>query len=241
MRSHGKYHTKTAPLQRPRRLRLTLNHDMNHNLLDPIRAFLITSDRLLFTGLQTALSQVMALTYGTGQDHRAIQQVMPQVIFLDVNFHGSVAALIPKARDIVPHAKILLLAGWTDMELIREVYLLGVEGIALKTQPPEVLLALVKSLISPIGGETMKPYESSMPKPYRAAWPTSLTPREQDIVQLVTQGLSNKEIADHLRVSPITVRHHLTSIFSKFGVANRQKLVIMAHQQGMMPPISLWE
>ncbi len=206
---------------------------MNHNLLDPIKAFLITSDRLLGTGLQTALSQVMALTYGTGQDHRAIRQVMPQVIILDVNFHGSVAALIPKARDIVPHAKILLLAGWTDMALIREVYLLGVEGIALKTQPPAVLLALVKSLISlPIGGETMKPYESSMPKPDRASWPTSLTPREQDIVQLVTQGLSNKEIADHLRVSPITVRHHLTSIFSKVGVANRQNLVIAAHQQG---------
>jgi DNA-binding NarL/FixJ family response regulator len=49
---------------------------------------------------------------------------------------------------------------------------------------------------------------------------------------LVGQGLSNKDIADRLCISAITVRHHLTSIFDKVGVSNRQKLLIHAHGLG---------
>jgi DNA-binding NarL/FixJ family response regulator len=61
-------------------------------------------------------------------------------------------------------------------------------------------------------------------------WPEALTARERKIIDLVEQGLSNKEIADKLSISDSTVRHHLTSIFDKVGVPNRQKLLVHAHQ-----------
>ena len=72
------------------------------------------------------------------------------------------------------------------------------------------------------------------PAPAPSSWPQGLTEREREIVQLIGQGLSNKDIADRLCISSITVRHHLTNIFDKLGVSNRQKLLLRAHQQGLV-------
>ena len=66
--------------------------------------------------------------------------------------------------------------------------------------------------------------------PQLPAWPEALTEREREIIRLVGQGLSNKDIAYKLSISDSTVRHHMTSIFDKVGVPNRQKLLIHAHQ-----------
>jgi DNA-binding NarL/FixJ family response regulator len=64
--------------------------------------------------------------------------------------------------------------------------------------------------------------------------PAGLTEREREVIVLIGQGLSNKDIADRLCISVITVRHHLTSIFDKLGVSTRQKLLIRAHQYGLV-------
>ena len=65
-------------------------------------------------------------------------------------------------------------------------------------------------------------------------WPSALTERERAVIVLSGQGLSNKDIANRLCISGITVRHHLTSIFDKLGVTSRQKLLIRAHQYGLV-------
>lgn len=62
----------------------------------------------------------------------------------------------------------------------------------------------------------------------------SLTARERDIIRLLGQGLKNKDIANQLSISDITVRHHLTSIFCKLEVEDRQKLLILAHRYGLV-------
>jgi ATP/maltotriose-dependent transcriptional regulator MalT len=62
----------------------------------------------------------------------------------------------------------------------------------------------------------------------------SLTERERSVIALVAQGLSNRDISNRLSISDITVRHHLTRIFDKLGVANRQKLLISAHHLGLV-------
>jgi DNA-binding NarL/FixJ family response regulator len=61
----------------------------------------------------------------------------------------------------------------------------------------------------------------------------SLTRRERDIIQLVAQGLKNKEIAAQLSISDVTVRHHLTSTFDKLGVRDRFELMIYAYKHGI--------
>jgi DNA-binding NarL/FixJ family response regulator len=60
-----------------------------------------------------------------------------------------------------------------------------------------------------------------------------LTSRERDVTALIADGLKNKDVAKHLHISDITVRHHLTNIFMKLGVSDRQKLLLLAHQNGL--------
>jgi two-component system, NarL family, nitrate/nitrite response regulator NarL len=62
----------------------------------------------------------------------------------------------------------------------------------------------------------------------------SLTPREREVVDLVCEGLRNKEIADRIHISLPTVTHHLTSIYNKLGVADRTALVIYAARQRLV-------
>ncbi|MGC4096162.1 MAG: helix-turn-helix transcriptional regulator [Nitrospira sp.] len=68
------------------------------------------------------------------------------------------------------------------------------------------------------------------------AWPEALTEPEREIIRLVGQGLSNKDIAYKLSISDrAPVRHHMTNIFDKVGVPNRQKLLLHAHHVRSSP------
>ena len=116
----------------------------------------------------------------------------------------------------------------------------------MKCQPPSVLLATVecvaKSLAAPLSATSIpvlindkrdKPLvDKVVAEPTR--WIGSLTDRERAVIALVGQGLSNRDISSRLGVSETTVRHHLTSIFDKLRVSNRQKLLIYAHQYGLV-------
>jgi DNA-binding NarL/FixJ family response regulator len=69
-----------------------------------------------------------------------------------------------------------------------------------------------------------------------AAKIATLTCREREIISLIGEGLKNKQIAARLYISETTVRHHLTSVFDKLGVADRLELVIYAFHHGLVEP-----
>ena len=64
----------------------------------------------------------------------------------------------------------------------------------------------------------------------------SLTRREREIVALIAEGLTNRELADRLCISEATIRTHLTSIFLKLDVTDRLKLVVYAYRHGLADP-----
>lgn len=76
-------------------------------------------------------------------------------------------------------------------------------------------------------GPPVKTKSDADPPP--PTWLDAVTEREREIIRLVGQGLSNKEIAYQLSISDSTVRHHMTNIFDKVGVPNRQNLLIHTH------------
>jgi DNA-binding NarL/FixJ family response regulator len=64
----------------------------------------------------------------------------------------------------------------------------------------------------------------------------SLSAREREVLALIGEALSNKRIAERLCITETTVRHHLTSIFSKLGVSDRLELLVYAHRHKLVPP-----
>ena len=164
----------------------------------------------------------------------------PDVFILDLETER--VGTITQIRESAPTSKIVLLCGLEDKDRTREAFACGVDGIILKVQPPTVVLAVIEALYVSAQPHFFVEWEcagrlglrptftktvTSNPQP--PAWPDALTEREREIIRLVGQGLSNKDIAYQLSISDSTVRHHMTSIFDKVGVPNRQKLLVHAH------------
>ena len=84
-------------------------------------------------------------------------------------------------------------------------------------------------------GRADKPRQSRTPKESddEAARIALLTKRERETVALVSEGLRDREIADRLFISPVTVHHHLSSIYTKLAVSGRLKLVVYAYKHGL--------
>lgn len=167
------------------------------------------------------------------------------VFILDLETVHDAPGIITQIRETASTSKIVLLCGFEDHARTREAFAAGVDGVMLKVQPPEVVLAVIQALyptaIPQISMELnatsriglLKKIESlSAPPP---TWPEALTEREREVIRLVEQGLSNKDIAHALSISDSTVRHHMTNIFEKVGVPNRQKLLVHGRHLGAMP------
>jgi HD-GYP domain-containing protein (c-di-GMP phosphodiesterase class II) len=72
----------------------------------------------------------------------------------------------------------------------------------------------------------------------RASWPNELTDREVEVLRVLARGLTNREIADVLVVSPRTVQHHLASVYDKISVRSRAGAAVFAIEHGLVPAVS---
>lgn len=212
---------------------------------------IVSNNHLVRLGLQGIIEtkkylRLVGQSAGGVKAEEIIAREQPQVVLIEMEPEVDVDELIRKTKASVPNTKIVLLSGFDDHESSRKALSEGVDGIVLKVQPPAVLVAAIECLCqSPAGTAqrednqtdhvvsngtaTLGTTEASMLK-----WSDALTERERAVIALIGQGLSNKAIADRLNISGITVRHHLTNIFDKLGVTSRQKLLIRAHQYGLV-------
>jgi DNA-binding NarL/FixJ family response regulator len=209
----------------------------------------VTGSYLIQLGLEKALEEDRRIKLigecflGAKLEGRLAEE-RPHMVIIDTDTEQDVLDLIRQIKNRNLGTKILLLTGFEDKERTRKVLDQGVDGVILKIQPPAVVLAIVQTLMCQTNSKEAQlersasllgdkhATHSSIPATPPIKWSGSLTERERQIMVLVGQGLSNKDIADRLCISAITVRHHLTSIFDKVGVSNRQKLLIHAHGLG---------
>ncbi|MBV9493703.1 MAG: response regulator transcription factor [Acidobacteria bacterium] len=111
----------------------------------------------------------------------------------------------------------------------------GAAGVVLKNRPADVFLRAIRAVLA--GGAWME--RSAVASMFPIEAPDrreALTRREREIVQLVSEGLQNKVIAERLSITHTTVRHHLTSIFDKLSVTNRLELMRYAYDEGRRKP-----
>ncbi|HYX46459.1 MAG TPA: response regulator transcription factor [Sphingomicrobium sp.] len=158
-----------------------------------------------------------------------VPRLKPHILLLDVNMpDGSGIDVLRQLRSgRRSPAVILLTAGMDDMQLIAADKL-APEGIVLKTSDPGLLLECMEQVRK--GERFVDPEiaERTRSVKERLARAPSLTPRERELVDLVRQGLRNRDIASQLGVTEGTVKVYLHAIFDKLGVDNRTELAMRA-------------
>ncbi|HWF61386.1 MAG TPA: response regulator transcription factor [Nitrospira sp.] len=227
---------------------------MSSAALPTLTITILSSQCLVWLGLQkilessTTVPMIVHSHQGRTPD-QLLAMCRPDVFILDLETERDALGTIVQIRGSAPVSKIVLLCGLEDKDRASEAFASGVDGIILNVQPPAAVLAMIEALHTSakppaplkrdgagcIGLATTftKKVESD---PQLPAWPEALTEREREIIRLVGQGLSNKDIAYQLSICDSTVRHHMTNIFDKVGVPNRQKLLLHAHHVSAPAP-----
>jgi DNA-binding NarL/FixJ family response regulator len=129
--------------------------------------------------------------------------------------------------------RVLALSAYDNEQYVRGMLEAGAVGYLLKDEAPETIVAAVRAAVRGEG------YFSPAVAAKVAAWargerPGGLTQREVEVLRLVAEGLSNKEIAQTLRVVVRTVEFHVGNILRKLGVASRVEAAVWAKEQGVI-------
>jgi DNA-binding NarL/FixJ family response regulator len=162
----------------------------------------------------------------------------PDVILLELDLapRGEALDLLPKLLSVAGESRILILTGEPDLELHYHAIQMGAWGLVLKNQSARELHKAILKVragemsLGPTLTTSIIKKMSGVHAPNKVDEKTAkialLTKRERELVALVAEGFSSREIAKRLFISETTVRHHLTSIFSKLRLANRLELIV---------------
>jgi DNA-binding NarL/FixJ family response regulator len=136
-------------------------------------------------------------------------------------------------------ARILILTTFDLDEYVYEALRSGASGFVLKDDPPEQLLAAIRTvaagdaLLSPAITKRVIKQFARLPRPTPPKEFDELTEREQEVFRLIASGLSNTEIAQELYISDTTVKTHITHILQKLNLRDRVQAVVLAYQMGV--------
>lgn len=155
-----------------------------------------------------------------------IPRHQPDVVLMDIHLPGeSGIACTAHLRDKAPALHVIMLTVYKDINLIFQALKAGACGYLLKrADTSEVMKAIaeVRAGGAPMTSEVARMVVRSFMEPKSSNSQTdSLSTRELEILSLVAEGLSNKEIGVRLQISPVTVRNHLMRIYEKLHVRCR--------------------
>ncbi|MEU8033424.1 response regulator transcription factor [Streptomyces sp. NPDC049099] len=216
------------------------------------RVLVVDDQALVRSGLSALLRATPDLDVcgeaATGEEAVALAAGRrPDVILMDIRLPGldGVAATeqILTASD-EPKPKIVMLTTFDLDELVYAALRAGASGFLLKETPPERLFTAIRTiadgdmLFAPTVTRRLIDTYLSRPSPASTdpAVLASLTNRERDVLSLVGQGLSNREVADRLTVSIATVKTHLNRMMAKLDLSSRAQAVTVAYETGLIHP-----
>jgi DNA-binding NarL/FixJ family response regulator len=211
---------------------------------------LIVDDHALFRrGLQMVLDGEPDIeVVGEAADgHQAVeraQEVMPDVVLMDVRMPRRTGIEATKEiRDLLPHVRIVMLTVSDEEADLYEAIKAGASGYLLKEistdEVPEVVRsvmagqsrispAMASKLLNEFAGANRRPGVSAqVPGP-------NLTERELEVLQLVAQGLNNRDIAKQLFISENTVKNHVRNILDKLHLHSRMEAVVYAVRENLL-------
>ncbi|HEX2906747.1 MAG TPA: response regulator transcription factor [Phototrophicaceae bacterium] len=230
-----------------------MNDSKERSNQDTVSVLIVDDHPLFRDGLKQALeleSDINVVGYSEdGEDAlKKARQLRPDVVLLDVNLpsiNGFQVARQLKAER--PEVAVVVLTAYHDIQQVVHAMRAGASAYSSKEVTPDELVEIVRDVARGhyiVGGERLDQRSlenwlqasiEAMSGPYiidAEEHFVPLSPREMEILQFVTHGLSNKEIALKLRISQQTVKNHMTSILKKLNVEDRTQAAVNALRRG---------
>jgi DNA-binding NarL/FixJ family response regulator len=203
-----------------------------------IRLLLVDDQGIIREGLRSLLETKSDLSVIGEADNGQIAvelalSLKPDVVLMDVRMpvmDGVAATRIITQQ--FPNVKVIVLTTFDDDEYVAQALRWGAKGYLLKDTPSAELADAIRAVHK--GYTQFGPglVEKALSGPTSVESPptefTQLTPREQEVVQLIAKGCSNREIAEQLYISERTVKNHVNSLLRQLNVRDRTQVAILA-------------
>lgn len=192
-------------------------------LLRGLRELLATAPEFDVVGATSSGTRAMWMVCTLQPDLAVLDIAMPDVGGMEIQ-----RAILERGLGV----RVVFLTATLTAKQVADSVALGVWGLVLKEYAPDMLLDCLQQVAQ---GERWLPADlvaraNVMPSPHSPGRPAALTPRESEIADLVSEGLSNRAIAQRLRTSEGTVSIHLQNIYRKLDIKNRAMLAALRAQ-----------
>jgi two-component system, NarL family, response regulator len=201
----------------------------------PIRVAVVDDHPVVRAGLVAILArsdacQVVAEACSAAEAMERFPAAEPDVVLVDLKLPDLAGMkLVERLRGLLPDARLVVITAYEEAGLAREALRLGARGYLLKGSSAESLVAAVRSVWQ--GQRVVDPALASRVVELEVG-PGTLTGRQREVLRLLAEGHTNREIARTLDVSDDTVKFHLKNLFERLGAENRTEAVVRASRLG---------
>ncbi len=212
---------------------------MANEVASPTRTILIADDHPLF---REALGQAISNSLPTARlqtvgnfdelSARLLEASDVDLLLLDLNMPGArgYAALV-HARTVAPALPVIVISAYEDPDVVTTALDHGASGFIPKSSASETLAEAITTVLA---GESWIPPEVQINRAARDSFCdrlATLTAQQQRVLEMLTEGMLNKQIAIDLTISEATVKAHITAILRKLDVSTRTQAVIAMQNQ----------
>jgi DNA-binding NarL/FixJ family response regulator len=204
-----------------------------------VRVLIVDDHPVVRTGLRGMLEgQPNLEVVGEAEDGeeavKLTEQLNPNVVLMDLRMPG-VGGVVATAqiKERIPDVHVLVLTTYDSSADILRAIEAGATGYLLKDAPREELFRAVRAAAQ---GKPLLAPEVAAYLMERVRWPSeeTLSGRELEVLELVAQGKSNRDIAAELWISEATVKSHLLHVYDKLGATDRASAVAVAMKRGIL-------
>jgi two-component system, NarL family, response regulator LiaR len=208
---------------------------------DAIRVMVVDDHEMVRAGLEVMLETQDNLKVvgeaASGEDAvRLCREFRPDVILMDLVMPGMDGIETTRAvREICPDVRVIILTGYNHKPLVQDALQAGAISYLLKNVSIDELAKAIyaayegRATLAPEAAEALIKATTDPPPLGH-----DLTLREREVLALLVQGMSNREIASHLTISRSTVKHHVSSILAKLRASSRAEASALAVQHELV-------
>jgi NarL family two-component system response regulator YdfI len=209
-----------------------------------IRVFIVAASPLMRAGLQSMLADGHVDVAGTAADFDAISgqlvDVEPDVVLVQIaaDAHEDLLNTL-EDTEIAREYPVIVLSEQTKSAWLSDALRTGVRAVLPGDVTPEQLRAALEAAVTGLVVIHASELDTVLPAPAALSLPIrelaeALTPREREVLQMISAGLGNKEIAGRLSISEHTVKFHVASILGKLGASSRTEAVSIGIRHGLV-------